>query len=129
MKNFSKDIDDSLRSEYQRSDFGEMARGKYAASKVEVAELVRLLLACIGDDEGMTFIHHLPTDSLSRSSGDWTYEFDDADQLTLRYWLSECGNIEERISRVPPVNTAQDRSDLQNFLLDHVRTLKQRASL
>ena len=126
MKNFRQDIDDSLRSEYKRSDFGEMVRGKYSDREVEVAKVVGLLLACVGEDEGLKFIHHLPADRSRRKSGDWTYEFDAANQITLRYWLSECGSIEERIIPAPSVNTAQERSDFQNVLLDHVRSLKTR---
>ena len=127
MKNVRPNVDDSMRSEYKRTDFGKMVGGKYTASQVEVAELVGLLLACIGEDEGLTFIHHLPADYLSRRSGDWTYELGDANQITLRYWLSECGSIEERVSATPCV-TAQDRSNLQHLLLEHVRALRNRVN-
>lgn len=126
MKNVRPNVDDSMRSEYKRTDFRKMVRGKYTASQGEVAELVSLLLACIGEDEGLTFIHHLPADYLSRRSGDWTYELGDANQISLRYWFSECENFEERFSRAPCVTTAQDRSNLQNLLLEHVRALRNR---
>ena len=97
MKNIRQDISDSLRSEYNRSDFGDMVRGKFAESQVEFAELVRILLACIGENEGLTFTHstgHLT----GHERGDWTYEIDNANQITLRYWASEFASLEERIS-------------------------------
>ncbi len=50
MKNIRQDFDESLRREYRRSDFGEMVRGKFATTQLEFSELVRLLLACIGED-------------------------------------------------------------------------------
>lgn len=124
MKNIKQDFDD-LRPEYRRSDFGEMAKGKYAATQVEFAELVRLLMVCIGEDEGLKFMHYSPGNALAgHKHGDWTYEIDNANQITLRYWLSETQNIEEPISNSSCVNTSQERTALQNLLIDHVRNLK-----
>ena len=127
MKNIRKDLDDSLRPEYRRSDFGDMVQGKYATTQLEFAEFVRLLLACIGEDEGLNFAHHSPGNYLAtHKAGDWTYEIDNANQITLRYWLNEFGSIEESISNPPCVSTPQERSDLQNVVLEHVKNLKSR---
>ena len=128
MKNISHDIDD-LRPEYKRSDFGEMVTGKYALIRVELPEFVRLLLACIGEDEGMMFTLHSPADQLAHRAGDWTYEIDDANQITLRYWLGGFRSLEDVISNAPPyVTTPKERTDLQNLLTAHVRALKARVA-
>ncbi|HEX5887737.1 MAG TPA: hypothetical protein VFY61_03495 [Pyrinomonadaceae bacterium] len=127
MKNVRQELDDSLRAEYKRSDFGEMVQGKYATTQVELAEIVRLLLACIAEDGGLKFIQHSAgVPCASRKQGDWTYEFDDANQITLRYWISEFGSIEESVSNPHGVNNAQERSALQQLLLKQLRTLKTR---
>ena len=127
MKNIRQDDGNSLRREYRRSDFGEMARGKYANTQLEFSELVRLLLSCIAEDLGLKFNHHSPGNyRADHKRGDWTYELDNANQITLRYWLSEFGSIEEPISNPPCITTHQQRSDLQNLLLDHVQALKNR---
>jgi hypothetical protein len=127
MKNIKHDLGDSLRPEYRRSDFGEMVRGKYAKTQVQFAELVRLLLTCIGEEEGMTFIHHSPANQLTdHRQGDWTYEFDNANQITLRYWLSQFNSLEEPLSNPPCVITNEAGLDLQNLLIQHVRGLKAR---
>jgi len=127
MKNIRPDLDDSLRQEYKRSDFGEMIQGKHATAQIEFAELVRLLLACIGEDEAVKFINHFLENQLaSHNPGDWTYEIDDANQITLRYWTNELESIEEPISNPCCITTPQERAELQNFLLDHVRNLKGR---
>ncbi len=127
MKNIRQDLDESLRPEYRRSDFGEMVRGKFATTPLELSELVCLLLTCIGEDVGLKFNHHSPGNLLvDHKRGDWTYELDNANQITLRYWLNEFGSIEERISNPPCVITPQERSDLQNLLLYHVQSLKNR---
>jgi len=127
MKNLRQDRGDSLRPEYRRSDFGQMAQGKYALTAVEFAELVRLLLACIGEDEGLEFTHYSPGSYLAaHNSGDWTYELDNSNQITLRFWLSEIASIEERISNAVTITNPQERSELQNLLLHHVRVLKSR---
>ena len=130
MKNLRQEDGDSLRREYRRSDFGEMARGKYATTQLEFSELVRLLLACIGEDEGLKFDHHSAGNRHSHHThGDWTYELDNENQITLRYWLSEFGNIEEPLSNPSCVTTPQERSDLQNLLLVHVQALKNRVDV
>ena len=127
MKNIRQDLDKSLRPEYRRSDFGEMVRGKFATTQLEFFELVHLLLACIAEDVGLKFNRHSPGNILAdHKRGDWTYELDNANQITLRYWLSEFGSIEEPISNPSCVITPQERSDLQNLLLDHVQALKNR---
>src|SRR6185503_15999841 len=99
MKNIRQDFDDSLRPEYKRSDFAEMVQGKYATTQLEFAEFVRLLLACIGEDEAVTFLHHSPGNS--HKVGDWTYEIDNANQITLRYWLNKFESIEESYQTQP----------------------------
>jgi hypothetical protein len=125
MKNIRQDLDDALRPEYKRSDFGEMVTGKYSATQVEFAEIVDLFLTCIGEDEGIKFTHHSPGNQFAdHQPGDWTYEMDNANQITLRYWRSEFGNVEEPLSNLPCVTTAEERSELQALLLKHVRALK-----
>ncbi|MCA1577345.1 MAG: hypothetical protein LC794_08285 [Acidobacteria bacterium] len=127
MKNIKQDVGDSLRPEYRRADFGEMVRGKYAKTQIEFAELVHLLLTCIGEDEGLTFISHSPGNRLAgHKLGDWTYEFDNANRITLRYWLSEFNSLEEPLSNPPCVITNEAGSDLQTLLVQHVRGLKAR---
>lgn len=127
MKNISQDLDE-LRPEYQRSDFGEMVRGKYAVIDLELSEFARLLIPCIGEDEKLKFIKHSGTSPAGRKSGDWTYEIDAEDQITLRYWLDELTNIEEPISNSPHVNTPQQRTELQSLVEKHVRNLRARVT-
>jgi len=118
MKNIKTDPEDTLRPEYKRSDFGEIIRGKYATTQVDFQQLTGALLACIGEDEGLKFIHHSIGNYLAiHTPGDWTYEIDNANQITLRYWLSEFGSIEEVISNPPTIMTAKDRTELQDTLL------------
>ena len=125
MNNIKHELDDSLRPEYRRSDFGEMIQGKHATTQIEFSELVRILLTCIGEDEGLKFVSH----SLAgHMPGDWTYEINDANQITLRYWTTELGSIEETISSPCCITTADERAELQNLLLIHVRTLKAHAA-
>lgn len=125
MKSIRQDLDDSLRPEYQRSDFGELVQGKHALTQIEFAELVDLLLACIGEDEGVKFINSSPGNrAAGHKPGDWTYELDNTNQITLRYWVNEFRSIEERVSNPPFATTPQEGSDLQNLILKHVRTLK-----
>ena len=124
MKSIRHDTDD-LRSKYKRSDFGEMVQGKYAETQLEFAELVRLLLACIGEDEDLQFSRHSIGNCLvGHNSGDWTYELDNANQITLRYWLAEFSSIDEPILNPTSATTPAERSELQNVLLKHVRALK-----
>ena len=130
MKSIWQDFDD-LRPEYQRSDFGEMVRGKHALLELELAEFVRLWIACIGEDEGVTFTLQSQGNYLAaHRSGHWTYEIDNANQITLRYWLSEFSSVEEPVSNPPYaiVSTPQERAELQDLLRKHVRELKARVA-
>ena len=128
MKNVRQDFDE-LRPEYQRSDFGEMVKGKYAIVDLDLSEFVRLLIACIGEDEGLTFTkHHGGNSSADRKRGDWTYEIDAADRITLRYWLNDLSSIDEPVSNQSHVNTPQQRATLQGLLEKHVRNLKTRVA-
>ncbi len=125
MKNIKVDPEDSLRPEYKRSDFGELIRGKYAMTRVHFHQLTGVLLTCIGEDEGLKFMHHSIGNYLANQKpGDWTYEIDNANQITLRYWLSEFGSIEEAISNPTCVMTANNRTELQDALLRGVTGLK-----
>jgi hypothetical protein len=125
MKNIKADPEDTLRSEYKRSDFGELVRGKYATTQVDFQQLTEALLTCIAEDDGVKFEHHSIGNYLARQTlGDWTYEIDNANQITLRYWLREFGSIEVAISNPPNVVTPEDRADLQGALLEGVTTLK-----
>lgn len=125
MKNIRHDQEDTLRAEYKRSDFGEMVRGKYALTQIEVAELVRLFLGCIGEDIGLNFVHYSHGNYLAgHKLGDWTYELDNANQITLRYWLGEFKSIEESFSNPSCVTTPQERAELHKLLFDHVQVLK-----
>jgi hypothetical protein len=127
MKNIKPNCGDSLRSEYRRSDFGEMVQGKYATTQLVFGELVRLLLTCIGEDEGLTFNRHSSGNLLpGHNSGEWTYELDNANQITLRFWLNESASIEEPISNAACATNPQERSDLQDLLVRHVQALKSR---
>lgn len=127
MKNIKRNVDDSLRPEYRRTDFGEMVQGKYTRTQLQFRELVQLLLACIGEDEKLSFNHHSVGNSLAvYKRGDWTYELDNANQITLRYWLGESENVEEPISNTPCIMTPQQRTELQNLLEKHVRSLRVR---
>jgi hypothetical protein len=129
MKNIEADPEDTLRPEYKRSDFGEIIRGKYATTQVDFHQLTGALLACIGEDEGVEFKHHSTGNRLANQKpGDWTYEIDNANQITLRYWLSEFGNIEEALSSPPTVITPKDRTELQDALLKGVTSLKTKAA-
>lgn len=124
MKNVRQDLEDSLRAGYRRSDFGEMVKGKYASTQVAFTELVRLLIACIGEDEGLTLTHHsIGNHRAAHKAGDWTYEMDDTNQITLRYWLNEFQSLEEPISN-PACATTEERSHLQELLSKHMRLLK-----
>ena len=125
MKNIEADPEDTLRPEYKRSDFGEIIRGKYATTQVDFHQLTEVLLACIGEDEGVKFIHHSTGNRLANHrSGDWTYEIDNANQITLRYWLNEFRSIEEALSNPTVVITPQERTDLQQALFEGVSNLR-----
>jgi hypothetical protein len=128
MENIRHDLVDSLRPEYRRSDFGEMIQGKHAKAQIEFAELVRLLLTCIGEDEDLMFINFSSENQFAGyKPGDWTYEIDDANLIMLRYWTKELGIIEEPIPSTSCVTTPQERLELQNLLLNHVRNIKAKA--
>lgn len=129
MKNIKADSEDSLRPEYKRSDFGELVPGKYATTQVDFQQLTEALLVCIGEDEGVKFMHHSTGNRLaSHKSGDWTYEIDNANQITLRYWLSEFGNIDEALSNPSLVMTPKSRNELQETLLKGVMNLKSKVA-
>lgn len=129
MKKISEELDDWLRPEYERSDLGELVRGKYAVTQFEFAELIKLTIACIGEDEGLHFEHHSQGNYLAKHKvGDWTYEIDNENQITLRYWLNEFRSVEEQISNPPVITTAQELSELKNSLHKHVRILKERVN-
>ena len=129
MKNIKSELNDWGRPEYKRSDFGEIVRGKYATTQFDFAELTPLLLAVIGEDEGIKFIHHSIGNYLAdHRPGEWTYEIDNANQITLRYWLDSLKNFSAEISNPPCVMTPKERSELQSALLEGVKTLKARVS-
>jgi len=125
MEKAKSELNDWGRPEYRRSDFGEIVRGKYATTQVDFHHLTGALLACIGEDEGIQFIHHSIGNYLAdHRCGEWTYEIDNANQITLRYWLSALESIEEAISNPPSVMTPKDRTELQDALLKGVIELK-----
>jgi len=82
-------------------------------------------MACVGEDENIQFVHHSQRNHRAgHKVGDWTYEMDKANQITLRYWISEFGSIEEPLSNPPCITTLDQRSDLQDLLSKHVHILK-----
>ena len=125
MNSIEADPEDTLRPEYKRSDFGEIIRGKYATTQVDFQQLTGALLTCIGEDEGVKFKHHSIGNYLAQHKpGDWTYEIDNANQITLRYWLSEFGSVEEAISNPPVVMTPTERTDFHQALVKAVTDLR-----
>jgi hypothetical protein len=129
MKNIEPDSEDTLRPEYERSDFGEIIRGKYGTTQVDFHQLTAALLTCIGEDEGVRFTHHSTGNYLAgHTRGNWTYEIDNANQITFRYWLSEFINIEEGISNPTDANTPKERTELQQALLKGVVRLRTRVA-
>lgn len=129
MKKTSEEVDDWLRTEYKRSELGKLVRGKYAATQVEFAELIKLSIACVGEDQKLHFEHHsLGNYRAGRKAGDWTYEIDNANQVTLRYWLGEFRSVEEPISTPPSIMTSQDPEELLSLLAKHVRILAYRVN-
>lgn len=124
MKNIEVEPEiDELRPEYKRSDFEQFVRG--AVTEVQFAERVALLLACIGEDEGVKFTHHSVGNYLAdQQSGDWTYEIDNGNQVTLRYWLDSLGSIQVNVTNPPTIMTAEDNNSLLSALTTGVRTLK-----
>ena len=129
MKNIKSELDDWMRAEYKRSDFGEIVRGKYATTQVDFAELTALLLAVIGEDEGIKFIHPSIGNYLAdHRPGEWTYEIDNANQITLRYRLHSLRNVSETVSSPPDVMTPKERSEIHSALLEGVKKLKTKIS-
>ena len=125
MKNIKADTEDTLRPEYKRSDFGELIRGKYASTQVDFNHLTEVLLTCISEDAGVKFMHHSKGNYLAQHNpGDWSYEIDNANQITLRYWLSEFSSIEEPITNPPVVANTVDRTGLHEALLKGVMELR-----
>ena len=124
MKNIKPELDDWMRPEYKRSDFGEIVRGKYATAQVDFQQLTGALLTCIGEDESVAFKHSTGNHLANHQAGNWTYEIDNANQITLRYWLSEFGSIEETIANPTSVTTPKDRAEFQDALLKGVLNLK-----
>ena len=125
MKKVDVEPEDTLRPEYKRSDFGEIVRGKYATTEVDFHQLVQTLLTCIGEDEGLRFVHHSIGNYLAQHKpGEWTYEIDNSNQITLRYWLSEFGSMEESIVNPTSVITHKDRTELHEALIAGVTNLK-----
>ena len=117
MKDIKTDSKDSLRPEYKRSDFGELIRGRYATTQIDFHQLVEVLLSCIGEDLGVRFVPHSIGNRLaSHNSGEWTFEVDNGNQITMRYWLSEFASLEETISNPSNVVTPKERSELQEAL-------------
>lgn len=129
MKNIEQDYDE-LRPEYRRRDFAGSVRGKHAYDELEFSGYARALLYCVAEDEGLKFTGHSLLEEVRahRQPGDWTYEIDDANQITLRYWLSPTASIEESISNPPCVNNPQLRAELQNLLTTHIRALKSKVA-
>ena len=128
MKKIRSETEDWLRPEYERADLGELVRGKDANTEVEFGELVALMIACIGEDNNIRFEHSKGNHLARRNKGDWTYEIDNANQITLRYWLSDFKNIAEEISNPACVSTPKEREEFQMLLLDHFLILKAKVS-
>ena len=127
MKKIKSESEDWIRPEYTRSELGELTRGRYANTHVEFSQLVHLLLACIGEDEGIQFGNHAAGNVLGgQKRGDWTYEIDHSNQIILRHWLSEFKSIEEPIRNPPIITDPKDMSRLQDVLLIHVVALKRK---
>lgn len=130
MKKISEEINDWLRPEYERTELGELVRGKYASTQVEFAELVHLMIACIGEDEGLRFERHSLGNNLAKHrAGDWTYEIDNAHQVTLRYWINEFRSVEESVSNLPVITHPRERTELQSTLRKHILLLKDKVTL
>lgn len=129
MKNIKPDPEDTLRQDYSRSDFGEVVRGKYATTQVGFHQLTEALLTCIAEDESLTFEYHSAGNYFAKHAfGDLTYEIDNANQITLRYWLSEFGSLEEPLINPSVIMNPKDRMELQNALLKGVTSLKAKAA-
>ena len=124
MKNLEAESEvDDLRSGYTRADFKKFVRG--AVTEVDFAERVALLLSCIGEDENVRFAHHsIGNHFADHQRGDWTYEIDNANQVTLRYWLNSINSIEMSNPNPPCILTAEDNDKLIDSLGQSIRSLK-----
>jgi hypothetical protein len=124
MKNIKQDYDD-LRPEYDRAFFANSVRGKYADAEFEFTGVARAFIHCVAELEGLKFTDQSQGNDRDRRRGDWTYEIDNANRITLRYWLSESLSIEEPIATAnPPCITPKQSPELQNLLTTHIRALK-----
>jgi len=86
-------------------------------------------LSCIGEDDGIRFEAHSIGDYVAQHQpGDWNYEIDNGNQITLRYWLSGWDNIHEELSNPPSIMNAEDNTKLQDALATGVRQLKARVA-
>src|SRR6185503_5691173 len=120
MKNVKQDYDDDLRPEYTRFDFANSVRGKYAYVELDFVSFASAAVVCVGEIEELRFIpHSVGDDRVRRRRGDWTYQIDDANQITLRFWLNTTSSIDEPMSNPPSVNNPQLREELQNLLTTH----------
>ena len=125
MKKIDPQTQDWLRPEYKRPDLGELVRGRYAGTQVEFAELVGLLIVCIGQDEQIHFLHHSIGNNLAgHKRGDWTYEIDNSNQITLRFWISEFKSVAQSIPNPTSIMSLAERTELQNLITEHVGLLK-----
>ena len=123
MKNIKQDYDD-LRPEYDRAFFANGVRGKYANAEWEFSGIARSLMYCTGELEGLKFTDESQGNRDHRR-GDWTYEIDNTNRITLRYWLSETSSIDEPIARTnPPSINSKECPELQDLLTLHIRALK-----
>ena len=130
MKNIKREPEDSLRPEYQRSDFGELVRGKFAISQVDFLELTGLLLSCIGEDEGIKFKVRANGNVLpDHRRAEWTYEVDNHNRVILRYWKSSKTNLAENLSNPVAITSAKERKELQTVLKQGVKSLKAKIDL
>jgi hypothetical protein len=126
---FKTELDDWGRPEYKRSDLGELVRGKHASTPIEFSELVSLLLVCLGEDKGVRFQPRSVSNYMAHQhAGDWTYEIDNSNQITLRYWLDEHSYLEELVLNPPAITKPTERAELQNLLAKHVLALAEKVS-
>src|SRR5262249_7310224 len=108
-----------------RSFFAGSVRGKFAYDELDFASFARAAVVCMGEDAELKFIPHSQGDDpAQRRRDDWTYEIDDANQITLRYWLSASASIDEPMSNPPSVSNPQLREELRILLTTHIRALK-----
>lgn len=124
MKKIDPELNDWLRPEYKRSDFGKFVRGKYANRPIEYRDVVTMLLACVGEDEGILFQSHSRRNP--RNRGDWTYEIDRANQIILRYWSDSSHSIEELLGNHGAVTTPNERQELLALVRKGLASLRGR---